>query len=513
MASRKLLLGIDIGTSAVKALLVDAAGGRVAAAAQHDVASHSPLPLWSEQHPHDWERATLAAITAAIEIAGGASGEIVGVGITGQMHGLVALDAAGDVLRPAILWNDQRTADQCAELTRRIGAARVIEITGNPILTGFTAPKIQWLRDHEPDAFRRIAHVMLPKDYVRYRLCGEMASDVSDASGTSLLNVRERRWSDEMRDAVGLHKSCLPPVHESPTVVSLTRGALADACGLRDVPIVAGAGDQAAQAVGVGLVAEGAVSATIGTSGVVFAVSERYRVDPHGRLHAFCHAVPGQWHLMGVMLSAGGSLRWYRDALCDAECRAARESRNDAYDLLTAAAATIPAGAEGLLFLPYLSGERTPHADPHARGALVGLTLRHTKAHITRAILEGITFGLCDSLQLMRELGVAIRDVRASGGGATSAFWRQLLADVFNAHIFTTDAAHGAAYGAAILAAVGVGACATVADACKNWVRASHTAAPESERARQYADIHRRYRALYPALAGVFHEAAQANAP
>jgi xylulokinase len=496
-------LGLDVGTSGCKAVLIDERGRPVADATSEYPLS-TPRPLWAEQDPGDWWTATIASIRAVLNPAQLEANHVAALGLTGQMHGLVLLDAAGKVLRPAILWNDQRTSEECRTITQRVGPKRVLELTGNPILAGFTAPKIAWVREHEPEVFARVAKVLLPKDYIRYRLSGAFFGDVSDASGTSLFDVGRRRWSDEMLDAVGVPRAWLPEITESTVASTRVVAAAARETGLsQGTPIIAGGGDQAAQAVGCGIIDEGLVSATLGTSGVVFAASNSYRVEPEGRLHAFCHAVPGKWHLMGVMLSAGGSFRWYRDALCGPEHASAKAAGRDVYDDLTADAAHVPAGSEGLLFLPYLSGERTPHPDPHARGAFVGLTLRHTKAHLTRSVLEGVAFGLCDSLELMRGLGVTPTQVRASGGGARSGLWRQILADVFGTEIATASVTQGAAYGAALLAAVGGGAFSSVQDACRAAIAVQVRERPGEMRA-AYGRSYERYRELYPTLRSTF---------
>ncbi len=503
MAKADYLLGIDIGTTGSKALLIHTTG-EPAAEATAEYPMSTPHPLWAEQDPAEWWSATLTAIREALARAGATGTQVAGVGLTGQMHGLVLLDAAGQVLRPCIMWNDQRTAEQCAAITQSVGAARILQLTGNPVLPGFTAPKIVWVREHEPQVWGRIAHVLLPKDYIRYRLTGALLGEVSDASGTALFDVGRRQWSEEMLAAVGIPRAWLPEVTESPEPGATISPEAAERTGLRaGTPVVGGGGDQAAQAVGCGIVREGLVSATLGTSGVVFAASDAYRVEPAGRLHAFCHAVPGMWHLMGVMLSAAGSFRWYRDTLGEAEVADARKRGRSAYELLTEQAAGVAAGCEGLLFLPYLSGERTPHPDPHARGAFVGLTLRHTKAHLTRAVLEGVSYGMGDSLSLMRDLGVAIRQVRASGGGARSRLWRQVLADVFRTPIATLNVTQGAALGAALLAGVGVGVFADVPAAAEQVVRVVEELPPGPD-ADVYARYYPRYRALYPALAAEF---------
>ena len=497
------LLGLDVGTSSAKAVLIDASGTVVATAAA-DYEFVTPRPMWAECDPADWWQASVDAIGQILATAKVHSADIAGIGLTGQMHGLVLLDASGEVLRPCIMWNDQRTVSQCRMITERLGGERVLQLTGNPILPGFTAGKIAWVRDNEPHVYAKAAKVLLPKDYVRYRLCGAYFTDVSDASGTSLLDVARRKWSDQMLEASGVPGQWMPEVTESAVASANVNAQAAAATGLCEgTPIAGGAGDQAAQAVGCGVVREGILSATFGTSGVVFAHSDEYRVDPEGRLHAFCHAVPGKWHLMGVMLSAAGSLQWYRNTLGQEQVALARQTGGDAYDLLTAEASRVAAGGEGLLFLPYLSGERTPYPDPDARGVFFGLTLRHGKAHLTRAVLEGITYGMRDSLELMRALGVTSDRIIASGGGAASSFWRQMMADVFQTRITTTNVTQGAAYGAALLGGVAAGVHATVQEASHKCLLDTSQTEP-GEDATVYDDYYRRYRALYPALKGEF---------
>jgi len=497
------LLGIDVSTTATKALLIDERGTVVAVAAT-EYPFETPQPLWSEQDPVLFWNGTVQSVRQVLEKSRVNPAHIAAVGLTGQMHGLTLLDAHGEVLRPCILWNDQRTAVQCAAITERVGEERVLQLTGNPVLSGFTAPKILWVRENEPDVYRRVAHILLPKDYARYKLTGEFFGEVSDASGTSLFDVGKRQWSDEMLRALDIPRAWLPEVTESPVVSAKISADAARATGLiAGTPVVGGGGDQAAQAVGTGIVREGITSVTIGTSGVVFAQSDTYRVEPQGRLHAFCHAVPDKWHLMGVMLSAGGSFRWYRDALGQHEKNIAAQTGRDVYDVLTAEAAQAPPGCEGLLFLPYLTGERTPYPDPNARGVFFGLTVRHGKAHLTRAVLEGVTFGLRDSLELMRNLGMPLTQVRASGGGARSALWRQILADVFNTEIATVNVTEGAAYGAALLAGVGVGVYREVTAACDAVIRITGSTKPSAATA-VYADYYTHYRALYPILAPEF---------
>lgn len=503
-----LLLGIDIGTSGSKAVLV-APDGSVQAEATTEYEMAVPRPGWAEQNPEDWWKAAVANIKQVLAHAGGDS--IAGIGLTGQMHGLVLLDEAGKVLRPCIMWNDQRTATQCAEIEQKVGRAKLLELAGKPALTGFTAGKILWVRENEPAVYGRARHVLLPKDYVRYRLTGDFAMDVADGSGTLLMDVGKRVWSDELLGLLDIPREWLPPLHESHEVVAEVSAASAAATGLRaGTPVVAGAGDQAAQSIGTGIAREGIVSVTIGTSGVVFAATSKYAFDPTGGLHAYCHAVPDTWHLMGVTLSAGGSLRWFRDALCESEKAEAARTGRDVYDIITELAATAPAGSDGLLFLPYLTGERTPHADPDARGVFFGLSLRHSKAHMARAVLEGVTFSLRECLDLLCGLGQSCIRVRVSGGGSRSPFWRQMMADVFGVEIVEVNVTLGAAYGAALLAGVGTGVYKDEQDACARTVRETGATRPGSA-ASVYAERYERYRALYPALAPEFKRAGQAG--
>lgn len=466
-----------------------------------------PRPGWAEQSPEDWWQATIASLRRVLASAGGET--VTGIGLTGQMHGLVLLDEAGKVLRPCIMWNDQRTATQCAEIERKVGRAKLIELAGKPALTGFTAGKILWVREHEPDIYRRARHVLLPKDYVRYRLTGTLAMDVADGSGTLLMDVGMRVWSDELLRLLDIPREWLPTLHESHEVVADVSAKAASATGLRaGTPVVAGAGDQAAQSIGTGLAGEGVVSVTIGTSGVVFAATNEYRFDRTGKLHAYCHALPDTWHLMGVTLSAGGSLRWFRDTLCEAEKAEAARTGRDVYDIITELAATAPIGSDGLLFLPYLTGERTPHADPDARGVFFGLSLRHTKAHMARAVLEGVTFSLRECLDLLCALGQSCSLVRVSGGGSRSAFWRQMMADVFGTDIIEVNVTQGAAYGAALLAGVGTGVYSNAEQACERTVHEVGSTKP-GPNAGGYAESYEHYRALYPALSSEFKRAAR----
>jgi xylulokinase len=483
------LIGVDVGTSGTRALAVTADGELVAEANRpHDLLT--PRPGWTEQDPAQWWEAAQAALA---EVAG-AAGDVAGLGLTGQMHGSVFLDRAGDVIRPALLWNDQRTAAECDEITERVGEERLLEIAGNPALTGFQAPKIRWLARNEPDHYERVASVLLPKDYVRLLLTGERATDASDASGTLLLDVRARNYSAEILDALEIAREWLPKVHEGPEVTGALRDDLAAELGLPEgLPVAAGGGDNAAAAVGVGVVREGAVSTSIGTSGVLFAHRDTFAPDPSGRVHAFCHAVPDAFHLMAVALSSGGSLSWWRDQL------------GTDFDTLVAEAEAVEPGAEGLLFLPYLSGERTPHLDPRARGAFVGLTLRHGRGHMTRAVMEGVAFSMRDGLEIMRDLGTPDDDLRAIGGGARSPLWMRLQADVYGRPIQRTVIDEGPAYGAALLAGVAAGVFADVGEAAERVRLREEVTEPDGERARRYDELYATYTELYPALRGAMH--------
>ena len=494
-------MGIDTSTTGTKTLLIDAAGDVLGVAtAEYDY--QTPHPMWAEQHPDLWWEATIESIRQVLARAGTDAAEVKAVGLTGQMHGLVLLDDAGHVLRPAILWNDQRTEGECDEIRQRLGQERLIQITGNDALTGFTAPKILWVRNNEPDIFEGVAHILLPKDYVRFRLTGEYATDKAGAAGTLLFDVRKRDWSPEVLASLEIPTAWLPNTHEGPEIAGTVSAAAAEATGLAvGTPVVAGGGDQAAQAVGVGAVEAGIASLTLGTSGVVFASTSEPFIEPRGRLHAFCHAIPGRWHLMGVMLSAAGSLRWYRDTIApDTE-----------YDHLLRPAADVEPGSEGLLFLPYLTGERTPHADPLARGAFVGLTVRHSQAHLTRAVLEGVAFGLRDCFELMLDAGLPeITQVRVSGGGARSRLWRQILADVLQRDLVTVNTTEGAALGAALLALTGAGTYADAVAACDAIVRMSGRTRP-GRGSQVYEHMYPLYRDLYPTLQPSFEAIARTD--
>lgn len=489
-------LGIDSSTTATKAILIDDAGS-VIGVASSTYGYETPKPLWSEQQPMLWWTGTVNSIRQVLAETGIDPTAVSAIGLTGQMHGLVLLDAVGNVLRPAILWNDQRTGAECDEIRTIIGQQRLIDITGNDALTGFTAPKIVWVKNHEPEIYGRIAHILLPKDYVRYHLTGEFATDKAGGSGTQLFNVAQRNWSDEVVTALGIDRAWLPQTFEGTAVTGTLTPAAAKVTGLpAGIPVVGGGGDQAANAVGTGAVVDGVVALSLGTSGVVFVSSDEPVVEPDGRLHAFCHAAPGKWHLMGVMLSAAGSLRWFRDTAAP----------GTEFSDLVDAAGKVPAGCDGLFFLPYLTGERTPHPDPLARGAFVGLTVRHTRNHLTRAVLEGVAYGLRDSFELMKAAGITrINQVRISGGGAKSALWRQILADVFQAELVTVNTAEGAAYGAALLAATGTGAFNSVEEACQATINITGVTSPGDQSA-VYQELYPLYRELYPALKPIFHK-------
>ena len=490
----RYVLGIDTSTTATKAVLV-AEDGSVAGIGSSEYGYEVPKPLWTEQSPSLWWDGTITAIRSVLASTGTSGDDISAIGLTGQMHGLVLLDAANEVLRPAILWNDQRTAAECDAIRAAVGPERLIEITGNDALTGFTAPKLVWVRDHEPDVWARVAHVLLPKDFVRLRLTGDHAIDKADGAGTILFDLAARDWSDEVVDALEIDRRWLPPTFEGPAFTGSVTAAAATAAGLRPgTPVVAGGGDQAANAVGVGAVEPGTPALSLGTSGVIFAPTDGPIVEPRGRVHAFCHAVPGRWHLMSVMLSAAGSLRWFRDTAAPGV----------GFGDLTNAAGEIPAGSDGLWFLPYLSGERSPHPDPFARGAFVGLTVGHDRRHLTRAVLEGVAYGLRDGLDLMVAAGMpAASRIRASGGGTASPVWRQILADVLEVEIATVATTEGAAYGAGVLAAVGAGWHSSVQAAADAWIATTVVAAPGPDAA-VYRERHAGYKALYPALTPTF---------
>ena len=493
-----LVLGIDVSTTATKAVLVDESGS-VVGIGMAEYGYDVPRPLWSEQDPGLWWAAAQSAVPAALAAAEASGADVTAVGLTGQMHGLVLLDANDVVLRPAILWNDQRTAAECDHIREVLGFERLVKITGNDALTGFTSPKLVWVRDQEPETWSRVAHVLLPKDYLRLMLTGVHAMDKADGAGTLLFDLAARDWSPEVVAALRIDPAWLPPTYEGPEITGTVSADAAAATGLvAGTPVIAGGGDQSANGVGVGVVSPGTMALSLGTSGVVFAATDSPLYEPRGRVHAFCHAVPGRWHMMSVMLSAAGSLRWFRDALAPGED----------FGTLAEAAGAVPAGSNGLMFLPYLSGERSPHPDPFARGAFIGLTVGHDRRHMTRAVLEGVAYGLRDGLQLMLDAGTPRpSQIRASGGGLVSPLWRQILADVLNAEIAIPSTSEGAAYGAAVLAAVGTGWFPDVDKATQSMVSATPIAQPGPDHER-YSASYEIYRSLYPTLKDSMHQLA-----
>lgn len=489
------LLGIDLSTTGAKALLIDREG-RVVSSATTPLSLSTPYPLWSEQDPHEWWTAAASSIKQALAGANVSGENIAAIGLTGQMHGLVLLDEQGQVLRPAILWNDQRCGAECDEIRARVGREKLVQITGNDALTGFTAPKILWVEKHEPEVYRRVRHILLPKDYIRYKLTNVLAMDKADGSGTMLFDLRRRTWSLELLDILNISADWLPPTFEGHETTGEVTSEVVTLTGLRaGTPVVAGGGDQSAGAVGVGVVRPGSMAVTLGTSGVVFAATESALIEPAGRLHAFCHAVSDRWHLMGVMLSAAGSLQWYHDKF----------AHDKSFAELVDEASEIPAGSEGLIFLPYLSGERTPHPDPYARGAWIGLTTRHSRAHLTRAVLEGVAFGLKDIFNLMKDVGLgSVDQIRLSGGGAKSLLWRQIIADIFEAEMVTVNTTEGAAYGAALLAGVGAGVWPDADTACAQTIYVSDRVSPNAATSKTYRAAYRVYESLYPVLKPTF---------
>jgi xylulokinase len=503
------LLGIDIGTSGTKTLVCNKKGKVLATAvAEHDIAS--PKPGWSEQDPSQWWSATIAATKAVVKKAKIKGSAVSGIGLSGQMHGSVFLDNSphetAEALRPALLWNDQRTVKECDELEKAAGSRKkLIEMTGNPALTGFTAPKILWLRNNEPTIFEQTRHILLPKDYIRYRMTGEYATEVGDASGTSLLDVKNRRWNKTLIGKLGLDMATLPRCYESHEVSGNLTSWAAGQLGLKTgTPVVGGSGDQPAGAVGNGIVASGIVSATMGTSGVVFAHADKPVYDTKGRVHTMCAAVKGKWCVFGCMLSAGGSFQWFRNTLGQAEVRAAKRKGVDPYELLIAEADKATPGVEGLMFLPYLTGERCPHADPFARGGWIGLTARHGRPEMIRALLEGVTFGMNDAVQVIKGMGIDVDTVRLSGGGARSKFWRQLQTDIYDTPTAVINSEEGPAYGVAILAGVGTGVWKSVPEACNAVINEVERLNPDEPMAKLYGKAYRQYKRLYPALKDEF---------
>ncbi|HAH47032.1 xylulokinase [Gimesia sp.] len=502
-----VFLGVDVGTSGTKTLAMQE-DGAILSSATVEYPLYSPHPGWSEQDPEDWWQATIKSIRKVLKSGKIKPADVKGIGLSGQMHGSVFLNKNHEVIRPALLWNDQRTAAECVEIEQRAGGRKkLIGMVANPALTGFTAPKILWLRNNEPRNFAKTVQVLLPKDYVRFRLTGEFATEVSDASGTLLLDVKQRKWSRPLLSKLELDESLLPEVYESEDVSGHLTADSARQLGLSaGVAVVGGGGDQAAGAIGNGIVKRGVISATMGTSGVVFAHSDEVQIDPEGRVHTFCHAVRDKWHVMGVVLSAGGSLQWYRDQLCELQVAAAKKQKVDPYQLITAQAAEAPAGSEGLFFLPYLTGERTPHADPYARAAWIGLSLRHGRAHLSRAVIEGATYAMRDSLEIIQELQIPVKEIRLSGGGARSPFWRQVQADIYGQKVVTINAEEGPAYGVALLAAAGTGAYKDVVEACSATIRVVESTSVNSKDKKVYNQAFPLYQKLYSSLKPDFQQ-------
>jgi xylulokinase len=501
----KFYIGLDVGTSGLKTVLIDQ-NGKVVTTNTQSYPIHTPKPLWSEQDPEDWWRATAKGIRQAVKDSGIKPDQVAGIGLSGQMHGSVFLGDGLKPLRRALLWNDQRTADQCAYIEKKAGGKKkLIQMVANPALTGYTAPKIIWLRDHEPNTFKKVKHVLLPKDYIRLCLTGVYATEVSDASGTLLFDVRNRRWHLGLIKKLNLNPAWFPKCYESQEVTGHLHEVAAGLTGLpAGVPVVGGGGDQACGAVGSGIVSKGIVSATLGTSGVVFAYSDTPQYDPDGRLQTMCHAVPGKWCVFGCMLAAGGSFQWFRNQLGRQEIAEAKRQKVDPYSLLIAQAQKAHPGCEGLFFLPYLTGERCPYPDPAARACFIGMTARTDRSALIRSVLEGITFGMSDQIRIMRQMGVKITQVRASGGGANSQFWRQLQADMYNAPVVTVNVAEGSALGAAILAAVGTGQFKSVPQACEKIMKVGGGLKPDSKLVKLYDNHYKEFHRLYAALKDEF---------
>ncbi len=502
----KYILGVDLGTSGTKTVLFDSDGNAVASATV-EYPMYQPQNGWAEQDPEDWYRACVETIRQVVSGSGVDAGDIAGMGISGQMHGLVMLDEEGKVLRRSIIWCDQRTAKECEEITETVGRERLIEITANPALPGFTLSKLLWVRNHEPEVFARCCHVLLPKDYVRYRLTGDFATEVSDASGMQMLDVPRRQWSRELMETLGLDTGILGKVYESCEVTGHIHEEAAALTGLRtSTLVVGGAGDNAAAAVGTGVVVDGKAFTTIGTSGVVFAHTSGLAIDPRGRVHTFCCAVPGEWHVMGVTQAAGLSLKWFRDNFCGAEKETAAQMGVDPYELMNQEAALSPIGSNRLLYAPYLMGERTPHLDSNCRGMFLGLSAMHTRRDLLRAVMEGVTFSLEDCLRVLQEMGVSPDRMLACGGGGRSPLWRQMLADVFNMPVATTVSTEGPALGVAILAGVGCGLYRSVPSACEHMIREKQVQMPVEENVRAYRPVYEVYRQLYQANRAVFDQ-------
>ena len=503
------IIGLDLGTSATKTVLFDREL-RIVASASREYPLSQPRNGWAEQNPEDWRNAALETIREVLGRSGVSGRDVKSIGLSGQMHGLVMLDGDNQVIRPAIIWCDQRTGAECEEITRRVGAERLIEITANPALTGFTASKILWVRNHEPENYARCRRILLPKDYVRLILTGEYATEVSDASGMQLLDVPGRCWSREVLDKLDIDPALLPRVYESPEITGAVLPEVAERTGLAaGTPVVGGAGDNAAAAVGTGVVTEGRAFTTIGTSGVVYAHTARPAIDPRGRVHTFCCAVPGCWHVMGVTQGAGLSLQWFRNQFCQDYLSEAERQGTDPYALMDQDAGAVPVGSRRLIYLPYLMGERTPHLDPHCRGTFFGLSAVHTKADLIRAVMEGVSYSLADCFDILREMGIPTGDMAACGGGGTSALWRQMLADLFGCPVKTVASREGPALGAAILAGVGAGLFPSVEEACARFVRTDKLCQPDPENHRVYRNYHSLYQRLYRDLKEDYQALAQ----
>lgn len=503
------ILGIDIGTSGTKTALFSE-DGKCISSAVYGYPLYTPQNGYAEQDPLDWQNAVVTGIRQVLSESGVSPNEIKGIGLSGQMHGLVMLDKDNKVIRPSIIWCDQRTAKEVGEITDKIGRERLIEITANPAVTGFTAAKIMWVKNNEPQNYEKCRHILLPKDYIRFILTGEYATEVSDASGMQLLDIPGRCWSDEVLSRLGIDKALLPKVYESPEITGRITKQAAELTGLAEGTIVVGgAGDNAAAAVGTGVVENGKAFTTIGSSGVVFAHTDDISIDKKGRVHTFCCAVPGCWHVMGVTQSAGLSLKWFRDNFCQSETETARNIGDDPYNLMGKEAEISPIGANRLLYLPYLNGERTPHLDPNCRGAFVGLSAMHKKRDMIRAVMEGVSYSLRECVDIIREMNIDVTDMAACGGGGSSGLWRQMLADLYGCPVKTTrQSAEGPALGAALLAAVGAGIYSSVPEACKAVIVPYNTQEPIGANSAEYEKIYSMYKKLYPAMKGCFEEMA-----
>ncbi|SKA81625.1 xylulokinase [Caloramator quimbayensis] len=505
------LLGIDIGTSGTKTVLFDIDGNTISSAT-YEYPLYQPHAGWAEQNAEDWWEAVVKSIREVLRKSSVNSEDVKGVGLSGQMHGLVMLDKDYKVLRPSIIWCDQRTSNECVEITNKVGEKRLIEITANPALTGFTASKIMWVKNNEPHIYEKIYKILLPKDYIRFMLTGEFATEVSDASGMQLLDVPNRRWSDEVLEKLDIDKDFLAKVYESVEVTGKINKKAAELTGLKEGTIVVGgAGDQAAGAVGNGIVKKGIISSTIGTSGVVFAYTDKVTIDPKGRVHTFCHAVPNTWHVMGVTQGAGLSLKWFRDNFCSDEKEVASLTDVDVYEILTKEAEKSTVGCEGLIYLPYLMGERTPHLDPYARGVFFGLSAKHTKRDMLRAVMEGVSYSLKDCMEIIKDMGIEALEVRASGGGGRSPLWRQMQADMYNTDVVTINSSERPALGVAILAGVGAGIYSSVSDACDNIIKVSTVQKPIEKNISIYNSYYNVYKNLYTSLKKNFKELDEIN--